>query len=292
MNNEIISLKKISKSYGDKDVLKNIDFSVIRGSVMGLIGKNGAGKTTMIKIMLGLLSETEGESIILGENSWNLSSEAKARIGYVPQNLIGMGWMRVEGLLAYTGAFYKKWNEKKVNKLLKEWELDPWSRVSELSEGEKQKLAIIQAMGHDPELFILDEPVASLDPSARRQFIKQIIEMNINEEKTVLFSTHITSDLERVAADVALLDDGKIKYRGDLSSLKENVYRLRITAKEKLPKKLKIENMLRSSVKDKQAVVTVNGLPNGEVKKYEKQLKADIVVESLNLEEIFLEMVK
>ncbi|MBN2788734.1 MAG: ABC transporter ATP-binding protein [Candidatus Delongbacteria bacterium] len=222
-NNEIVlKLENVSKSYGDKTVLKNIDLSIKKGTIMGLVGKNGSGKTTMIKGLLGLLKLDSGKASLFDQNSWDLPSEVKQKLGYVPQ-AINMfdGWMTVEGIIEYVSVFYDHWNSKKVDKLLNDWHIDPKSRFRNLSEGEKQKVAIILAMGHEPELYIFDEPVASLDPVARRSFIKELIDLNLDSGSTMLFSTHITSDLERIAADVALLKDNEIHYVGDLAELKE-----------------------------------------------------------------------
>lgn len=221
-NDVVIRLDKVSKSYRNKQVLKDIDLTIRKGTIMGLVGKNGAGKTTMIKGLLGLLKLDSGKATIFGEDSWDLPGEVKHRIGYVPQKTdMFSGWMRVKDLLDYIGAFYKIWNKDKISKLVKEWSIDPDARFRDLSEGEKQKVAIVAAMGHDPELYIFDEPVASLDPVARRDFIKELIDLNLDSGSTMLFSTHITSDLERIAADVALLKDNEIKYTGSLSDLKE-----------------------------------------------------------------------
>lgn len=221
-NDIVIRLDKVCKSYGNKQVLKNIDLTIRKGTIMGLIGKNGAGKTTMIKALLGLLKLDSGKATVFGADSWDLPGEVKHRIGYVPQAVNIMdGWMSVKAILEYTSAFFNKWNEEKVSRLLKEWCIDPDTKLRSLSEGEKQKVAIVMAMGHDPELYIFDEPVASLDPVARRDFIKELIDLNLDSGSTMLFSTHITSDLERIAADVALLKDNEIKYTGELATLKE-----------------------------------------------------------------------
>ena len=181
-NNEIVlKLDKVSKSYGDKLVLNNIDLSIKRGTIMGLVGKNGAGKTTMIKSLLGLLKLDTGKASLFNDDSWDLPAETKQKIGYVAQNANDFhGWMNVGSMLEYIGAFYDRWNKEKVNKLLKDWNIDPEARFRNLSEGEKQKTAIIAAMGHEPELYIFDEPVASLDPVARRDFIKELIDLNLD----------------------------------------------------------------------------------------------------------------
>ena len=292
MKEIVLSLKGISKSYENNQVLRSIDFSVPEGTIIGLVGKNGAGKTTMIKCLLGLIRPNQGEAEVFGEPSWNLSVKVKHRIGYVAQTVGSFRWMKVRSMLEYTGAFYSHWNTQKVDTLLKEWDLDPHARIGSLSEGERQKLAIIQSMGHDPELFVFDEPVASLDPVARRKFIKQLIELNISEGKTVLFSTHITSDLERVAADIALLKDGRISFKGDLSTLKDRVLRLRIQSGRLLPAALPISNIISSTIQGTNAVVTVNGFDDREIRKVEKDLSAVITTEHLNLEDIFLELNK
>lgn len=292
MSEMVLSLKGIKKSYEENKVLRGINFSVSRGTIMGLVGKNGAGKSTMIKCLLGLLKPDQGEAAVFGEPSWNLSVKAKHRIGYVPQTASSFSWMKVESMLDYTGSFYDHWNTEKVETLLKEWDLDGYAKIGTLSEGERQKLAIIQAMGHEPDVFILDEPVASLDPVARRKFIKQLIELNISEGKTVLFSTHITSDLERVAADIALLKDGLISFEGDLATLKDRVLRLRIQSGKPLPEPLPIPHIINSSIEGSTAVVTVDGLDDREIRNVEKQLSAVVTTEHLNLEDIFLELNK
>jgi ABC-2 type transport system ATP-binding protein len=290
MIESVIELVSARKSFGSKAVLNGVDLSVPMGTIMGLIGKNGAGKTTMIKCMLGLLKTDSGTTTVFGDSSWNLSAEAKQRIGYVPQTMTGFRWMKVETWLEYSSAFYSTWNKGKVKSLLNEWDLDPGARISSLSEGERQKLSIIQALGHEPDLFIFDEPVASLDPLARRQFLKELIDLNMSGNKTMLFSTHITSDLERVAADIAILKSGVIAYQGDLSSLQDRIQRLHIRSTKNLPDPLPLRNAIRTIVNGSSATVTVNGLEDEEVRKLQEQFSASVSVEHLNLEDIFLEV--
>jgi ABC-2 type transport system ATP-binding protein len=179
MSDPVLKIENLKKAFSEKEVLNNISIDVDEGNIVGLIGKNGAGKSTLIKCLLGLLKPDSGDCQIFSQSSWNLNADAKQRIGYVPQRMNGFRWMRVETMLDYTGSFYQNWDEKKVKNLLKDWDLDGWAKISTLSEGERQKLSIIQAMGHNPDLFIFDEPVASLDPVARRNFFKQLIEINL-----------------------------------------------------------------------------------------------------------------
>jgi ABC-2 type transport system ATP-binding protein len=224
MSEPTIELHGIVKSYGKKSVLTGLDLSVPKGSVLGLLGTNGAGKTTLIKCALGLIRPQSGEARLLGEPAWTLSAEAKSRIGYVPQIINLYPWMKVHQVIAYTSAFYPNWNHDLVTRLIRELNIPTEDRIGPLSVGQLQKVAILLALGHEPDLLILDEPAASLDPLARRQFLQMIIDLAEPTKRTVLFSTHITSDLERVADSAAVLKSGVIAWHGLLEALKEQTH--------------------------------------------------------------------
>lgn len=219
-----ISMKQVLKGFGTKSVLRGTDLEIPTGTIVGLLGTNGSGKTTLLKCAVGLLRPHGGECNILGEPAWDLSPAAKARLGYVPQVISLFPWMTVNDLVRYTRSFYETWNDELIGRLLGEWDLPPGDRVGNLSVGQLQKLAILTALGHEPELLILDEPAASLDPLARRQFLQLIIDLAGPSNRTVLFSTHITSDLERVADHVAILKEGRIVHFGSLEELKEQTH--------------------------------------------------------------------
>ncbi len=216
-----ISITNLTKTFGSKQALRGVDLEVPVGATLGLLGANGSGKTTLIKCSLGLLRPTSGECQLLGESAWSLSAGAKARLGYVPQVIDLYPWMRVAELIQYTASFYATWNPELTDRLIKEWEIPLNDRVRTLSVGQKQRLAILTAVAYQPDLLILDEPAASLDPQARRQFLQLLVELPEPEQRTVLFSTHITSDLERVADYVAIMKEGKIAWFGSLEALKE-----------------------------------------------------------------------
>lgn len=224
MTDTPIELHGIVKSYGSKQVLTGLDLAVPKGSVIGLLGTNGSGKTTLIKCALGLIRPQQGQARLLGEDAWTLSGQAKARIGYVPQVSSLYPWMKVRHLIDYTAAFYPNWNTELVARLTREWDIPLNDRIGPLSVGQLQKVSILLALGHEPELLLLDEPAASLDPLARRQFLQMIIELAEPGKRTVLFSTHITSDLERVADRVAILKSGRIAWQGLIEDLKEQTH--------------------------------------------------------------------
>jgi ABC-2 type transport system ATP-binding protein len=290
MSNVIIRTENLCKQFQKKRVLSDLDFQVRAGEVVGLLGSNGSGKTTLLKCILGLLKTTSGSSSVFDQDSWDLDASAKARIGYVSQDFALLPWMTVLGLTEYTGAFYDRWDQEFVNLLLNEWKLDQKQRVGTLSAGQRQKLAVIVALGHRPELLVLDEPVASLDPAARRQFLQSLIDFTENEAHTILFSTHITSDLERIASHVAFMMDGIIRFNSELDSLKNQVKRIRITAAENLPPSLGLPGTLREQIDGNHGLLAVNDFEALNLEFLSREFQATATVEDLNLEEIFLEV--
>jgi len=287
---DAIDVSGLVKRFATRAVLDSIDLRVPRGQVIGLLGLNGSGKSTLIKCLLGLLRADEGSATVLGTDAWQLADREKARIGYVPQEATLYPWLTVRQTVAYVSSFYSRWDRAWGEELLRRWDLPLGHRVGPLSVGQKQKLALVLALGHRPELLILDEPVASLDPVARRWFLETVLETAAEGAGTVLFSTHITSDLERVASHVALLREGKVTFHDEIDVLKDRVKRLRIEARADLPADLHLPGTLRQEVRGRQALVTVDGVDAALVAGLRERLAADVVVDNLNLEEIFLEL--
>jgi ABC-2 type transport system ATP-binding protein len=229
MTDPIVQLSSVSKYFSGKRVLQHLHWEIQPGQVIGLLGRNGAGKSTLIECMLGLRETDQGEVTIYGENAVDLSEATRARIGYVPQSAELFEWLTPVQMLDYFKALYPRWNDAKVEALLQRWGFDRLMRetaIGKLSGGEKQRLSIIRALAHDPELLVLDEPVSALDPIGRRDFLRELIDGVIERGTTVLFSTHILSDLERVALDVAFLKDGQIALQGGLDALLEGARRV------------------------------------------------------------------
>jgi len=280
----VISTEQVCRRFGDKEVLRGVDLAVPRGSVVGLLGKNATGKSTLLKCLLGLLRIDDGTARVFNEDPWWLSADSKARLGYVPQEVSLYGWMRVGQILQYTGAFYPRWNTALADELMRQWELPPKDRAGTLSPGQLQKLAIVLALGHEPELLVLDEPVGSLDPVARRDFLRTILDIAQSETRTILFSTHITSDLERVADRVAILREGRIVFDDELDRLKESVKRLRITAARELPTSFAVHGSLRMEVAGRSALVAVGGVGAGLIDELRATWEATVDVEDLSLE--------
>lgn len=289
MTTPVIQTESLTKKFGHEIALQAVSLKIDSGQVVGLIGTNGSGKTTLIKCLLGLLRPTSGACQIFGEDSWWLSEKAKAKLGYVPQTFPQVNWMSVQGICDYTGAFYENWDYGLVKKLLSEWSVDPYKKVHKLSVGQQQKLSVILAFGHRPSLLILDEPVASLDPIARRQFLQSLIDFS-GPEQTVLFSTHITSDLERIATHIAMMATGNLKFFGELDLLKESCKRIRIHSETPLPDDLELPGILRRENNGLNTLLAVDRLDQAELNRFREKYQAQVSVEDLNLEDIFLEL--
>jgi len=224
VNPPIIQMHDVAKYFGSAIVLSNLDWEVGQGQVVGLLGRNGAGKSTLMECLLGLRELDAGSVRLFGEDVAALSEANRARIGYVPQKSNLFEWMTPLQLLDYFKAMYPRWNGVKVDALLERWGFDALmlnKPIGRLSGGEQQRLSIIRALAHDPDLLVLDEPVSSLDPAGRRAFLAELVDGVIERGTTVVFSTHILTDLERVALDVAFLKEGRIALQGPLDELLE-----------------------------------------------------------------------
>lgn len=291
INREVrIDISKLKKSFGKQTVLKGVDWSIPTGTVVGLLGTNGSGKTTLIRSLLGLLKPDSGSITIGGEDAWNLSAQAKARIGYVDQRHQFYPWMNGSDLLNYVGSMYPRWNKTLCMELAKQWDVPLTKSFGKLSPGEQQKIAILTALGNEPDLLILDEPVSSLDPMARRAFLKSLLEIARDEERTILFSTHITSDIERVASHVAFLHEGKIQWFDELDVTKERIQRLRFRSETTIPSDFSLPGAIHIQVDGSLAVASVVSSSQEDIENACSRYHATVEHEVLNLEEIFLEL--
>lgn len=220
----------LHKRYGDKAVLADVSLQLPAGSVLGLIGSNGAGKSTLIRCLLGLVPPDAGQATLWGQPALTLDDAAKARLSYVPQQPEALGWLKLGEMLAFIGRFYPRWDQAYVDAALARWSLSPKAVLAQLSPGERQRVALIRALAARPDLLVLDEPAAALDPLARRDLLREIALRAGEAGTTVLFSTHIVSDLERVASHVAFMHEGRMLLQMEMDALKERHLQLRLPA--------------------------------------------------------------
>ncbi|HUR44713.1 MAG TPA: ABC transporter ATP-binding protein [Candidatus Saccharimonadales bacterium] len=222
----IIHIAKVSRRFGTKLALKNVDLQVERGKVFGLVGENGAGKTTLIKHMLGLLRAETGSVRVFGMDPVQNPPEVLSRIGFLSENRDLPAWMRVDELLHYTSAFYPKWDRAYAESLREQFGLNPEARIKSLSRGETAKAGLLVALAYRPELLLLDEPSSGLDPLVRRDILEAIIRTVADEGRTVFFSSHLLEEIERVSDDIALMRDGQVVLSGPLDQVKAQHYRI------------------------------------------------------------------
>ena len=290
MSDVVARTHNLTKRFGGRAVLDGVSVTARTGEVIGVLGKNGAGKTTLLEVLLGFSPPSDGSSEVFGYDSLRLPAAAKARIGFVPQRDELLDVMTGAQQLDIAACLHPRWNRALIDRLARDWQVPRGERIGTLSTGERQKLSILLALGHEPDLLVFDEPVASLDPVARRDFLQQLWDLAASGGKTILFSSHIVSDLERAASTVCILKDGRIAWDGPLDTLKESVVRLHIRAAHPLDRAtLDIPHALSTRIDGPQAVVVVSDWTPA-AQDAAQQLDAHVEVEPLALEEIFVEL--
>ena len=203
---ELLECKNLCKSYDEKQVLKDVNLKIPKGKIIGLLGKNGMGKTTLIKLINDLLTPTSGEVLINGKKP---GVESKKIISYLPEKTYIDREMKVKDAIKYFEEFYDNFDSEKAKKLLKDLDLEENSKISKMSKGMQEKLQLILVMSRKAELYILDEPLGGVDP-ATRDYILDTILSNFSEGASVIISTHLISDIERILDEVIFIDKGQI----------------------------------------------------------------------------------
>lgn len=220
MSDPIIAIDNLTRRFGSRTALDGVTLSVPRGGVYGLVGANGAGKTTLIRHVLGLLRAEHGAVRVFGLDPVVDPVGVLSRIGYLSEDNDLPGWMRVDELIAYSRAFYPKWDDHYAAELKRAFALDGDARIRTLSKGNKARLGLLVALAYRPDLLVLDEPSSGLDPVVRRDILEAVIRTIAEEGRTVLFSSHLLEEVERVADHVTMIADGRVTMSDSLGSIK------------------------------------------------------------------------
>jgi len=273
-----IRIERLSLRYDSVTVLKGIDLQVERGSIVGLVGRNGAGKSSLMNCLVGLTRPQDGAAHVLGAPSIALPDAVRERIGYVAQRPDLLEWLTVGEHVQYIGSFYANWSRERARALCLRFGLVEGARVRRLTPGEQQRLALVLALAHDPELLLLDEPVSSLDPLGRRDFLRLLFEGF--EPRTAIISSHLLGDLERVISHVVFLHEGRVQLAGAWDEIVEQVRQVRSAqAIAELP------GLLRSRAHDGQWQHLVD------LRRYPRSaLPTDRSERALNLDDLFEEL--
>ena len=219
-NMKLLEIKDLNKSFDNKEILKDINLSIQSGKIIGLLGKNGVGKTTLIKLINDLLTPTSGEILIKGQK---IGVETKKVISYLPERTYLNKQMKVSEVISYFEDFYDNFDSEKAKKLLKDLDLDINQKLAKMSKGMQEKVQLVLVMSRNADLYVLDEPLGGVDP-ATRDYILDTILSNFNENASVIISTHLISDIEKILDEVIFIDKGKIVLQSDADKLrtKEN----------------------------------------------------------------------
>lgn len=216
---ELVEINNLTKVYEKKKLaLDHLNLIIPRGKIIGLLGPNGSGKTTLIKLINGLLTATEGEILINGNKP---GAETKSWVSYLPERTYFQSSMKVKELIAYFSDFYSDFRPERARQMLANLNISEDAQLKTLSKGTKEKVQLIMVMSRDAQLYILDEPIAGVDPAARDYILKTII-TNYNENSTVLISTHLISDIEKILDEVIFIRDGKLLLQETVENIREN----------------------------------------------------------------------
>ena len=257
MLDNVIEVEGLVKYFDGRCILDGIDLKVPRGCIYGLLGRNGSGKTTMIRILLGLEPPTRGRTFVLGQDSMKLSAKTHGRIGYVAEGHHLIQSYKVQRLIDLCKGLSLQWNEDFFGHLMETFRLPMNRKVKELSAGMRAQLNLALAMAVDPDLLILDDPTLGLDTVARRQFLELAIDVIQRQGRTILFSSHILSDVERIADRIGVLVAGKLAVDCALEELKNRVRKLRVIFPEQAPEDLYITEIVNQRAEGREMVLTV-----------------------------------
>lgn len=287
-NSPIIQMNGLSKRFGKTNALDNVSLEVHSGKIVGLLGANGSGKSTLIRHIVGYYLPSKGECTTFGVEAGKLTAAELERIGYVHQEGELLGWMKVKQLIKYVSAYYPNWNNDLADQYVHDFDLPMDKAIGSLSPGVRQKVAILLAIGFEPEVLILDEPASGLDPVARGDFLDLLLKIIQNQDRTIIISSHILSDIEKVIDHAIIMDKGRIVADTPYDNLLEMFCRCTLRSLNgELPEDLGWERVAKIEKSAKAAFVTVYGYDKRQLEDMAKKLNCEVEFSRLSLEEIY-----
>ncbi len=257
----VIKVSGLSHSYGRKLALDDINFEVREGRVFGLVGENGAGKTTLIKHLLGSLCPDKGRATVFGIEPTRNPPAVVSRFGYLSEDRDLPQWMRVNELMNYTRAFYPDWDPGYAEQLRKQFRLSGDSKIRNLSRGEKARAGLLVALAHRPELLLLDEPSSGLDAVSRHDILEVVVRSVAEEGRTVVFSSHLLDEVERVADDVAMFHQGKLELLTSVDELRATHQKMIVEFPDEVREFPSVLGVLHAKGEGREWAVICHGAP-------------------------------
>lgn len=289
--NDAVEMRAVTKRYGRTSALDDVTVAVPRHSIVGLVGRNGSGKTTFLRHVTGLILPDSGECITLGRSARDLRREELSRIGAVHPDDRLLYWMRTGQLLEYVSSFYGRWDDELERNLLSALDLDVRAQVGTLSPGTRQKLSLVVATCHHPELLLLDEPLGDLDPVARQTVLTLLLDRFSSDDMTIVLSSHMLRDIEPIVDRLVCLDGGRVVADDTLDDLKERYAEWIVTSDEgRLPTRYPEAFVVSAQGDGSRARLSVKDAgPN--VSSFAARYGATVEPRPLNLESVFRLMV-
>lgn len=288
-----IELRDVTKRFRGQTAICDLSLTVPKGRTLGLLGQNGAGKSTTLKVLMGLLRRDAGEVSVLGSDPLVDPLAVRRRVGYVPEQQFIYGWMRVREATHFCRAFYPTWNDSLCTTLVTLFDLDPEKRVKHLSKGMVVKLALVLALSHEPELLLLDEPMAGLDPIAREELLEGVLQTVTDRERTIVFSSHTFGDVQRLADTIAIIHEGKLLVHEEVDVLLRSTKRIRaVLGNGAVPGSLP-DGLIWQRVNNREWLITVKDFSPDTVSQLRSANQLEHVeVMDLGLEDIFKDYVR
>ncbi len=286
---DVIRTQRLTKHYGCHRVVDSLNLRVQQGQVYGFLGRNGAGKSTTIKMLLGMVQPDSGEAELLGEPVSKLRPETRERIAYIAEGHPLYNWMTVGEVVRFTRAFYSQWNTELVEQILDHFELSRKQKLRRLSNGQRAQVSLALAVAPEPELLILDDPTLGLDTVVRRDFLESLIQIIHRKGRTILFSSHILGDVERVADRIGILVDGVLRVDCPTDHFRASVKKLVLDFPGPAPEGFECPGLVNQWRTGSQLELVLVGYDDAQRTAVESLQPRNIEVVELNLEEAFIQ---
>lgn len=289
----VIETKGLGRRYGRRWVVDGLDLQIPRGAVYGFLGLNGAGKSTTIRMLMGLIRRHGGQATVLGFDPARQDVEIKRRVGYVAEQPAFYDWMRVDEICAFAATYRKdRWDPKLAEHLIERFRIPREPRLKELSKGQRAKTSLVLAMAFNPDLLILDEPTSGLDPVARREFVEGVLAEYQESGRTIFISSHLVNELSGLVDHVGILHEGKLLLSQEADVFLASIRRVRLAFDGPAPREIRCEGMLRFQSDGRDASISIRDFDEAKTRDELKSFNpVTMEVEPLQLEDAFVEYV-
>lgn len=287
-----IKAADLGRRFGKRWAVRDLDLAVPKGSVYGFLGLNGAGKSTTIRMLMGLLTPHTGKARVVGYDPQIDDLEVKRRVGYVPDTPNFYEWMTVNEIVAFVAHYRRpEWDDSHAEKLLEVFELPRTQKLETLSKGQRAKVSLTLALGFNPEILILDEPTLGLDPIARRQFVEGLLSEFMEGDRTVFISSHLINEIAGIVDHVGILRNGELIRSQRTDALLAGLKRIRLVYEQHAPASLALDGMISFKREGREAVVVMDDFdPDSTSTLAQRAGATQALVEELTLEEAFVEL--